>query len=178
MRSIESSKVLGEGGGVLKSSDGEGELRHGVQVGRAVVDELLDELGEVGTGGPLGGQVADLLLGRDLAGQEKPEETLGEGLLAAGGLGEKLLAFGDGLAAEADTLLGVEDGTLPDETLDAAGTAVDLVKGDLVDDLGAMLLAQGLDLLDLLGKKLSEALLQGLGRKRRVSLDVSNGGLH
>jgi hypothetical protein len=43
-----------------------------------VVDELLDELGDVGAGGPLGGQVADLLLGRDLAGQEQPEEALKE----------------------------------------------------------------------------------------------------
>jgi hypothetical protein len=46
-----------------------------VEVGRAVVDELLDELGDVGAGSPLGGQITDLLLGRDLAGQEKPEET-------------------------------------------------------------------------------------------------------
>lgn len=67
--------------------------------------------------------------------------TLREGLLAAGGLGEKLLALGDGLAAEADALLGVEDGALPDEGLDATGTAIDLVEGDLVDDLGAVLTA-------------------------------------
>lgn len=66
---------LGEGRGVLESGDGKGELSHGVEVGRAVVDELLDELGDVGAGSPLGGQVADLLLGRNLTGQEKPEET-------------------------------------------------------------------------------------------------------
>jgi hypothetical protein len=65
--------------------------------------------------------------------------TLRKGLLAAGGLGEKLLALGDGLATEADTLLGVEDGTLPDEALDATGTAIDLVEGDLVDDLATVL---------------------------------------
>lgn len=129
---------LGEGGGVLESSDGEGELSHGVEVVGAVVDELLDELGEVGAGSPLGGEVANLLLGRDLAGQEKPEETLGERLLATGSLGEKLLALGNGLATEANTLLGVEDGTLPDESLDTTGTTIDLVEGDLVNDLGAM----------------------------------------
>lgn len=67
--------------------------------------------------------------------------TLRKGLLATGSLGEELLALGNGLAAETDTLLGVEDGTLPDEALDATGTTVDLVKGDLVDDLGAMLSA-------------------------------------
>ncbi len=150
---------LGEAGGLLESSDGEGELGHGVEVGRAVVDELLDELGDVGTGGPFGREVANLLLGGDLAGQEKPEETcgelglvarrsiefehiiltLGKRLLATGGLGEKLLALGDGLATEADTLLGVEDGTLPDEGLDTTSTAIDLVESDLVNNLGTVL---------------------------------------
>lgn len=66
---------LGERGGVLEGSDGQRELGHRVEVGRAVVDELLDELGDIGAGSPLGGQITDLLLGRDLAGQEKPEET-------------------------------------------------------------------------------------------------------
>lgn len=66
---------LGEGGGVLESSDGQRELSHGVKVGRAVVDQFLDELGDVGTGSPLGREIADLLLGRDLAGKQKPEET-------------------------------------------------------------------------------------------------------
>lgn len=66
---------LGERRSVLKSGDGERELSHGVEVGGAAVDELLDELGNLGAGGPLGGQVAHLLLGRDLTGQEKPEET-------------------------------------------------------------------------------------------------------
>jgi hypothetical protein len=78
----------------------------------AAVDELLNELGDIGARSPLSGQSADLLLGGDLAGQEQPEETLGEGLGATRGLGEKLLDLGDGLAAEADTLLRVEDRAL------------------------------------------------------------------
>jgi hypothetical protein len=78
----------------------------------AAVDELLNELGEVGASSPLGGQVTDLLLRGDLTGQEQPEETFGQRLLATGGLGEKLLALGDGTATETDTLLRVEDGTL------------------------------------------------------------------
>jgi hypothetical protein len=98
-----------------------------VEVAGAAVDELLNELGDVGAGSPLGGEVADLLLRGDLAGQEEPEETFWERLLATGGLGEELLAFGDlscmssgsressenaityGLAAETDTLLRVEN---------------------------------------------------------------------
>lgn len=66
---------LGEAGGMLESGDSQRELGHGVKVGRAVVDELLDELGKIGAGSPLSGEVADLLLSRNLAGQEKPEET-------------------------------------------------------------------------------------------------------
>jgi hypothetical protein len=66
-----------------------------VEVAGAAVDELLNELGDVGTGSPLGGEVADLLLGGDLAGQEEPEETFWKRLLATGGLGKELLAFGD-----------------------------------------------------------------------------------
>lgn len=65
--------------------------------------------------------------------------TLGKGLLATGSLGEKLLALGNGLATESDTLLGIENGTLPDEGLDATGTAIDLVESDLVNDLGTVL---------------------------------------
>lgn len=103
---------LGELRLALESSDGKGELSHGVEVGRAAVDKLLDELGDIGTGSPVSGQVADLLLRGNLAGQQKPEETLRERLLTAGGLGKDVLAFGDSLAAETDTLLGVEDGAL------------------------------------------------------------------
>jgi hypothetical protein len=65
--------------------------------------------------------------------------TFRQRLLATGCLGEKLLALGDGLATEADTLLSIENGTLPDKSLDTAGATVDLVEGHLVDDLGAML---------------------------------------
>lgn len=128
-----------EGRGLLESGNGERELRHGVEISRAAVDQLLDELGEVGAGSPLSREVADLLLSRDLAGKEKPEKTLGKRLLSAGGLGEELLALGDGLATEANALLSVEDGTLPHEALDTTGTAIYLVEGDLVDDLGTVL---------------------------------------
>jgi hypothetical protein len=66
-----------------------------VEVVGAAVDELLNELGDIGTSSPLGRQVANLLLGGDLTGQEKPEETLGQGLLTTGSLGQELLALGD-----------------------------------------------------------------------------------
>lgn len=69
--------------------------------------------------------------------------TFGQRLLAAGGRGQKLLALGDRLAAETDTLVGIEDGSLPDKALYATGTAIDLVERHLVHHLGAMLSATG-----------------------------------
>lgn len=86
---------LGEVGLVLESSDSDGELGHWVEIAGAAVDELLNELGDVGAGSPLGREVADLLLGGNLAGQQKPEKTFWERLLAAWGLGEEFLALGD-----------------------------------------------------------------------------------
>jgi hypothetical protein len=76
---------LGEGRLVLESGHGQRELGHGVEGVGATVDELLNELGNIGAGSPLGRQVTDLLLGGDLAGQQKPEETLRKGLLTTGG---------------------------------------------------------------------------------------------
>jgi len=134
-----------------------------MQVVGAAVNNLFNELGDFGTGSPLSGEGADLGFRRDLASQEKPEETLRKRLLATRGLGKKLLALGDGLAAEADALLSIEDGALPDKALDTTGTAIDLIKSDLVDNLGAMFLSEGLDLLDLLREELSKALLESLG---------------
>lgn len=90
---------------VVQGSDGERELGHGVERRRAAVEDLLDELGDRGACGPVAGELLDLLRGRDLAGDEEPEETLGERLGAAGSLGEGGLDLGDGLAAEADTLI-------------------------------------------------------------------------
>jgi hypothetical protein len=115
---------LGKGRVVVEGGDGEGELAHGVKGVGASVDELLDELGDGGTGGPLLGETLDLLLGRDLAGEEEPEETLGKGLGASGSLRELGLALRDGLAAETDTLVGVEHGALPNEALEVESARV------------------------------------------------------
>jgi hypothetical protein len=61
----------------------------------AAVDELLDEGGNIGAGSPLGRKGANLSLRGDLASQEEPEETLGQGLLTARSLGQELLEVGD-----------------------------------------------------------------------------------
>jgi len=98
------SICFGEVGLVLEGSNGERELGHWVEVAWAAVDELLNELGDIGAGSPFCREIADLLLGWDLAGQEKPEKTFWKRLLTTWGLGEKFLAFGDSLSTEANTL--------------------------------------------------------------------------
>ena len=90
---------------MVEGGDGQAELGHGVEGGRASVEDLFDKLGESGASSPLLGEGFDLLLGGDLTGDQEPEETLGKGLGAAGGLGQELLALGDGLSAETDTFL-------------------------------------------------------------------------
>lgn len=60
---------------VLQSGDGKGELGHGVEGVGAAVDELLNELGDLGAGSPVGGETLNLLSSGDLTGQQEPEET-------------------------------------------------------------------------------------------------------
>ena len=96
---------LGESRVVVESDHGDAELRHGVEGRRAVVEELLDELGDGATGGPVLGEDAGLLDGGDLSGEEEPEEGLREGLVTTRGTGELGLALGDGLATETNSLL-------------------------------------------------------------------------
>lgn len=86
---------LGKGGFVLQGSHSQGELGHGVESAGAAVDELLNELGNIGAGGPLSRQVTNLLLGGDLASQQKPEQTLGQRLFTTRSLGQQLLNLGD-----------------------------------------------------------------------------------
>lgn len=86
---------LGERRLAFKSSHGGRELSHGVKGLGEVVEELKDVVGDLGGLSPLGGESANLSLGRDLASQEKPEETFWERLGATRGLGEEFLALWD-----------------------------------------------------------------------------------
>lgn len=69
--------------------------------------------------------------------------TFWERLLATWCLRKGLLALWDGQASETDTLLGVENGSFPDKGLDATGTAIHLVEGNLADDLVAVVPKNG-----------------------------------
>ena len=71
----------------------------------AAVEDLFDEFGDSSTGSPVTGELGNLLLSRDFACDQEPEETLGKGLRASGSFGELCLNLRDGLATEADSLL-------------------------------------------------------------------------
>lgn len=75
-----------------------------MQSTRAAVNDLFDELRETGARRPLLGEAIDLLLCRDLASDEEPEEALGQWFLATGSLGEFCLDIRDGVIAETNAL--------------------------------------------------------------------------
>lgn len=129
----------------------------------ASVDQLLNELGDGSPGSPLLGETLDLLVGRDLTSQKQPEESFRQGLGTTRSSGKLLLALGDGQATESDTLVGVENGTLPDKALDTSHTTVSHVDGDIAEGLGAVGGTGSLDVFNLLGDELSHAVLEGLG---------------
>jgi uncharacterized protein YPO0396 len=123
----------------LARHNGDGELGHRVHA----IREALDHLRHVRRQGralrQFLGQGGGLRLGRELAGEEQPEEALRERLRAARRLRQLILQLRDGVAAEADALLRVQQRRLVDHAADAAHATVRLLNGagaqDLVADL-------------------------------------------
>ena len=66
------------------------------------------------------------------------KHTFREGLLTTWRLWQEVTAFRYGLSSETNAFLGVKDRAFPDQRLDSASPAVDLVKGDLADHLGSI----------------------------------------
>ena len=124
---------LGEDGILLELEDGQGELGHRVRVGGDGLEDVDEILGEGASLPPFLGNFDRVLIGRHVAGEEQMEDALGDGLFAAGGLGELLLELGDRVAAEPDALHRVQGRGLPDHALDAAGAAVGLGDGHVGD---------------------------------------------
>lgn len=120
---------------VVEGRDGHGELGHGVQVLGEVVEHLVDKGRDLGLGGELARELAHLVDRGHLAGQQQPEHGLGQHLGAGLALGQLLLAVLDGAAMEADALVGVEDGALPDHGLEPAHAAERVLDLDLANDL-------------------------------------------
>lgn len=126
-----------------------------------MVEQVDDVLGEGTAGVELLGKRLDLLLGGDLTSEKEPEQTLRKGLLTTLGLGQLGRALGDGQTAEADTLIGVQNGTLPNQGGDTTHTTVDLVELDLTKDGAVVSGTESLDLLNILGDLGAEHLLEG-----------------
>ncbi len=118
---------LGEQALALKSIDTNGELGHGVKVLGQVLEHMRHFVGELlGSFGKLVNQGISLCLGRNLTGDQKPQQSLRQGLCAVLGSGELLLAFGDGIAPEADSLFGIEKRCFSNQTLDASHSTIGL----------------------------------------------------
>jgi len=170
---------LGELGSVVEGRDSNGELGHGVKVLGEVVKHLVDIVGKLTLLGELARELADLVGGGDFAGEEKPEHGLGKHLSASLALGQLLLAVLDGAAMEANTLVGVEHGTLPDHSLQAAHATNSVLDLDLANNLGAM----GLDLLEelalggdnLLERRLQIRLSSSVRSPREATVDNGDG---
>lgn len=108
------------------------------------IEEGVDEVRELALLCELAGELAGLSDGWDLAGEEEPEHGLWEHLGAGSSLGELSLALLDCAAVEADALVCVENGSLPDHGFETAHTAEGVLDLDLADDFVAV----GLDFLE------------------------------
>jgi hypothetical protein len=129
----------------------------------ASVNQFLDKLGNLGSGSPLLRQSLDLLGGRDFTSQKQPEQGLGKGLGSTRSSWELGLAFGDSLSSESNTLVGVQNGSFPNKTLDTPHTSVGLVDSHLAKALVAVSGSDSLDVFDFLGNELGHSVLERLG---------------
>lgn len=132
--------LFGEGGFGVECGHGHGELGHGVHVAGEGFDHGQDVLGQVRFFSQFARERPDLRGGGHLARQEQPEHGFGEHLGARSTLGQFLLAVLDGAAVEADALVGVEDGALPDHGLEASHAANSAGDGDIANLLFAVFL--------------------------------------
>jgi hypothetical protein len=155
---------LCELGLVVEGGDGHGELGHGVKVRGEVVEHLGDEGGDLGLLRELTGELANLVGGRNLAGEEEPEHSLGEHLSAGCALGKLALAVLDSASVETDALVCIEDGALPDHSLQPAHTTQGVLDLDLTNGFVAV----SLDLL--------KELTLGGNHSLEGSLEVGLGG--
>jgi len=95
---------LGELGVSLHGEHRRGELRHGVHALGQGADQRLHVRGQLGALVQLLRHGLGLLGGGHLAGQQQPEQALGDGLALGLRGGQHLLQLGDGVPAEADAL--------------------------------------------------------------------------
>lgn len=154
---------------VVEGRNSRRELGHGVQALGERVNDLLNVLRELGTRHEVLREALHLLRGGDLASKDKPEHRLGEHLSAlvadAVGVRELLLALGNALTVEGDTLVSVKNRALPEHDLKATHTTKEVAYLDLTEVRLGMLSLQLGELLALLRHDLSEGLLERLCRR-------------
>lgn len=97
-----------------------GELGHWVESLWEVLHHLFNEWWESSLVGELSRENADLLSGWDLTSKEEPEHGFWQHLGSGLSLWKNLLAILDGLSVETNTLFGVENGSLPEHSLDSS----------------------------------------------------------
>ncbi len=131
---------LGKFGLGVESCGNNRDLGHGVHVAGERFDQVEDVVREVRFLSQLAREGADLAGRRHLAGQQQPEHGLREHLSTSRALGQLLLAVLDGLAVEANTLVGVENGALPEHALEATHATNDVGNLDITDDLVTLFL--------------------------------------
>lgn len=156
---------LGELGLSLASHQGHGQLGHRVHALRERADEGLNVGRELGTVTKFLSQSTGLLDGRNLGGEEEPDQGLRDGLtLASRALegGELSLELRDGVTTEADTLVGIQQGGLVVHALDVTTTTDALLNGNLTERTVAVLLLELLQSLLLSRDLILQDLLQAL----------------
>lgn len=92
-------------------------------------------LREVGLLGQFAREGAHLAGRGDLSRQEEPEHGFGQHLGTGGTLRELLLTILDGLAVEADPLIGIKDRALPEHRLETTHTTNDIGNFDLTNHI-------------------------------------------
>ena len=169
----------------VESGDRDRQLGHGVHGLRERLNQVQDVLGQVRLLSQFAGESADLRCRGDLAGQEEPEHGFGQHLCSRCALGKLLLAILDGLAVEADTLVGIQHRALPEHGLEATHSTNDVANLDLANGFIALSLHL-LKQLALGGDNLLQGGLQvglggsiGSGREQRPRglESISPGGL-
>jgi len=143
----------------LHGSDGSRQLRHGVEVLGEVVQQVNDVLGEIAALVQLVGNTVGLFLSGNLASNHQPQQSLGEGFSTLA-LGQLLLQLGDGVSTETNTLVGVQQRSLVNHSLNVSHTSVGLFDSAGTQNLGAELGSDFLDFLSLNRNQFLQALLQ------------------
>lgn len=151
---------LCEFGVVVENRDSHGKLSHGMKGRRQAIQKLDSVVRKLSVLSKLARQLAGLLYGRDFSGKKKPKHGLRKHLTAILSLGKNFLALSDSLAVEANTLVSIKNGTLPEHSLKTTHTAQEVLDLDITERLLAKLGLDLLEELDLSRDDLSESFFE------------------